>query len=433
MAKKKVIILGAGLAGLSAAWHLKKKKMSCIVLEKERSIGGLCRSKKVNGFTFDCDGHMLHFRHRYVFNLVKSLLGDNLVKHERSAWINFYDRLIRYPFQANLFGLPLHIGRECLTGYLKVHKNKLHKYTNFEDWIRSTFGHGIAKHFMIPYNSKFWTIPLKRLTCDWLPGFIPVPTREQIVLGAKKDVSKQFGYNASFWYPRSGGINELPKVLACGLKDVRTGCRAKRIDLKKKEISLSSGGKEKFDCLISTIPLPEVSRITPDLPVSVAVLFEKLKWNSIFNLNIGLNRPGNHNRHWIYFSDNKLCFFRAGFFNNISSSLVPRGKSSMYIEVAYSRERPLDKKQIITNIIRDLKSVNLISSLDEVCLQDINDIEYGYPIYDLLYKHSRDNAVGFLGENGVISCGRYGSWRYMSMEDAIQDGKRAADEVSKFF
>jgi len=73
MTKKRVIVLGAGLAGLSAAWHLQRQGIDCRVFEKEPEVGGLCRSKKILGFTFDYDGHLLHFKSRQAFNFVKRL------------------------------------------------------------------------------------------------------------------------------------------------------------------------------------------------------------------------------------------------------------------------------------------------------------------------------------------------------------------------
>jgi len=76
---KRIIVLGAGVAGLSAAWHLQKNGQDCVIFEKEKEVGGLCRSKQINGFIFDYDGHLLHFRNKYVLALVKRLLKDNIV------------------------------------------------------------------------------------------------------------------------------------------------------------------------------------------------------------------------------------------------------------------------------------------------------------------------------------------------------------------
>ena len=118
-----------------------------------------------------------------------------------------------------------------------------------------------------------------------------------------------------------------------------------------------------------------------------------------------------------------------GFAHHFSSDLAPAGKRALYAEVSYSRAKPFPKGDRVQRIIRDLKRVGILSQKDPIVAQDINDIEYGYPIYDQQYSVARKKAVGFLTENSVLPCGRYGSWRYMSMEDAILDGKRAAELI----
>lgn len=237
MSKKRIIILGAGLAGLSTAWHLQREGINCKTFEKEPEVGGLCRSKDIDGFTFDYDGHLLHFKHYYAFNLIKNLLGNNLARHERNAWICSYGRYVRYPFQANLYGLPLPIIKECLLGFIQASKNNHHnnkKNPNFLNWINQTFGRGIARHFMIPYNSKFWTIPPRELTCEWLDGFIPVPLLGQVIEGTIEESNRQFGYNAKFWYPKRGGINQVPLALARSIKIFIPTAKFRKLTLKEK-------------------------------------------------------------------------------------------------------------------------------------------------------------------------------------------------------
>ncbi len=429
MAKKRIFILGAGLAGLSAAWHLQRRNIDCQILEKEGEAGGLCRSKNIDGFTFDYDGHLLHFKHTYTFNLIKSLLGSNLVEHQRSAWINSYGRYSRYPFQANLYGLSLPIIKECLLGFIRASKNgQLWKEENpnFLYWINHTFGKGIARHFMVPYNTKFWTLPPQKLTCEWLDGFIPVPSLSEVVDGTIEESKRQFGYSARFWYPKKGGIEQVSAALASSIHGIHINCPIVEIDPRKQEIKMASGAKEKFDRVISTIPLPEMARLIKDLPFGARSLFNKLRWNSIFNLNLGVEKQDYSGRHWIYFPQKEFCFFRAGFFHNISSALVPPNKSSLYIEVSYSKDAPIDKSNIVYQIKRDLVKADILNEEDKICLQDINDIKYGYPLYDKNYYKAREGILKYLSEKNIIPCGRYGSWRYLSMEGAILDGKDAA-------
>lgn len=432
MTKRRIIILGAGLTGLSVAWHLQRKGIECLVFEKESETGGLCRSKQINGFTFDYDGHLLHFKHNYTFNLVKRLLGNNLAEHQRNAFIYSFGRYIRYPFQANLHGLPFSVVKECLLGFLEASKNghpQNKTDNNFLNWINCTFGKGIAKHFMIPYNSKFWTVTPEELTCEWLNGFIPIPTLNQVVEGTIKESQQQLGYNARFWYPKESGISQLPLAFAAEIKNIYANCPIKEIDLEKKQIKIKSRHREKFDFLISTLPLPELPYIIKGLPKEISGLFKRLKWNSIFNLNLGIEKKDNLKRHWVYFPEKDFSFFRVGFFHNFSSYLTPKNKSSLYIEVAYSKDGPLDKDKIILRIKEDLKKTGLLIKEDEICCQDINDIEYGYPIYDHNYHFTRENILKFLLQNNIFSCGRYGSWRYMSMEDVILQGKKIANRL----
>ncbi|MFA5411261.1 MAG: FAD-dependent oxidoreductase [Candidatus Omnitrophota bacterium] len=434
MSKKKTVILGAGLSGLSAAWHLQKKRIDCLVFEKESEAGGLCRSKRLKGFTFDHDGHLLHFRQRYTFNLVKRLLGDNLLEHKRSSWVYTYDRYIPYPFQANLYGLPPLVAKECLCDFIRAfHQSKPgnKKNLNFYDWINHNFGKGIARHFMIPYNSKFWTVPLKKLTCEWLDGFIPVPSLSRVIEGAGAKNRMPLGYNARFWYPKQGGIASLSRALSGELKNIHTGCRVTEINLKRKEIKTASGDKEKYDVLISTIPLPEIPGLIKDIPREIRLLFGKLKWNSIFNLNLGIERNDLDGKHWIYFPQKETCFFRVGFYHNFSAGLTPRGAGALYVEISYSPEKPIEKKNILGKVKHQLEGVGILENTNSIKAVDMNDIKYGYPIYDNNYHSARKNILKLLKQNGILSCGRYGGWRYMSMENAILEGKKMAEVYIK--
>jgi len=429
MPKKRIIILGAGLAGLSAAWRLQQEGKEVLLLEKEPEVGGLCRSKKVAGFTFDYDGHLLHFRQRSTLNLIQGLVRGNLIRHSKSSWIYSCGRYTPYPFQANLYGLPAPIVKECLAGFIEASGNGcIKKASNFLEWINKKFGTGIARHFMVPYNTKFWTIPPHQMNCYWLDldGFIPLPSLKRVILGAVEENREPLGYNAFFWYPKQGGIGQLPQAFSRRIKNIYTNCAISEINLKKKEIRSSCGMREKYDFLISTLPLPEIPNLIRGLPQGVASNFKKLKWNSIFNLNLGIDKPLGYARHWVYFPEKDPVFFRAGFYSNFSPGLAPPGKSSLYIEVAYSENKPIDKRNIASRIEEGLKKTGILSSGAQILCRDINDIKYGYPLYDKNYSPARQRIIKYLMRNDILACGRYGCWRYFSMEDAMLDGNRAA-------
>ncbi len=419
--------MGAGLAGLSAAWHLKQRGIRAAVFEKENSVGGLCRSKKVKGFVFDCDGHLLHFQNSYTLELVKKLLKGNLARHERSAWINNFGIFSRYPFQANLYALPKPIANECLWGFIRATNSRANSsQENFLKWINATFGKGIARHFMIPYNKKFWTHPLGRMSCPWVDKFIPQLGLSEVVNGFFENNSNHLGYNAFFWYPKKGGIIQLPMAFEEQIGEVSKNCCVSQIDLKKKEITVKGRGKENFDTLILTIPLPELIKIIKPIPSRIVDSFNRLRWNSIFNLNLGVEGACQEGKHWVYFPQKDTVFFRAGFFHNFSSHTVPDGKSALYTEVSYPKNKLINKEKMVKRILTDLHKVGILNKDNKVAALDTNDIKYGYPIYDRYYPRATAAIKEFLSSNNVITCGRYGGWQYMSMEDALLDGKEAA-------
>src|SRR5262252_5567046 len=167
MKKKKVVIIGGGLAGLSAGYHLLEQEP--MLFEKESVVGGLCRSFTQDGFTFDCTGHLIHLKNPYTKDLVTKLLPDAFNAHERLAAIHSKSVTTPYPFQANTYGLPPEVVKECVVGFVEsMHASPNGGPKNFHDWVLKTFGTGIAKHFMLPYNEKFWKQDLRTITSDWV-------------------------------------------------------------------------------------------------------------------------------------------------------------------------------------------------------------------------------------------------------------------------
>ncbi len=433
MGRSSISILGAGLAGLSAAWHLQQEGCACHVFEKQAEPGGLCCSRKVDGFTFDCDGHLLHFRHKQVFDLVNALLDGNLVRHRRNSWVYCEDRLIRYPFQANLFGLSRPVLKECLTGFIKARRHgEVPGKGNFLEWIEGVFGHGIARHFMVPYNTKFWTVHPREMTAEWLDGFVPLPTMERVIDGAIHDSRQLLGYNSHFWYPRQGGIGQLAFAFSKQVRNIHTGFMLRKVDLRRRRLIFDNGETREFDDLISTIPLPELGGLIGDIPADVARAFKELRWNSILNVNFGLRQKWPSSRHWIYFPQEYLSFFRVGFFHNFSKDLAPPDRSSLYVEISYSKDKPLDRAAINSRIEADLRKVGILDKDDIIECRDINDIHYGYPLYDSRYATARRLILDFLHRHKILTCGRYGGWQYMSMEDVILDGKGVARRIVGF-
>lgn len=222
----KCVIVGAGPTGLSAAYHLGKDSL---LLDRNASVGGWCRSIEDKGFTFDHAGHIMFSNDSYVQNLYHILLGSNLHWQDREAWVYSKGVHTRYPFQGALYGLPPAVIKECIVGAMEARFGNLvqpkesnahcaepktiddccadgsavlassqkdvpssslkEKPRNFEEFIYKVWGAGIAKHFAIPYNKKLWTVPLTEMETSWLGGRVPLPDLEEIIEGALEPVA----------------------------------------------------------------------------------------------------------------------------------------------------------------------------------------------------------------------------------------------------
>jgi protoporphyrinogen oxidase len=268
------------------------------------------------------------------------------------------------------------------------------------------------------------------MICPWTDKFIPQFDLSDVVNGYFQENENDFGYNAFFWYPKKGGIGQLSLALEKQIGKVSKNCQVSEINLKDKEITIAGKGKEKFDILILTTPLPELAKIVKALPGKILNQLDKLQWNSIFNLNLGLEGSCQNGKHWVYFPDKKTVFFRAGFYHNFSNAALT-GKSSLYAEVSYAKNKSVNKEKMIKEILGGLCRSKIICKKNKILALDTNDIKYGYPIYDQHYSQATQEIRQFLSSRGVIACGRYGNWQYMSMEDVILDGKRVAQELYK--
>lgn len=425
---KKVVIIGGGLAGVSAGHHLAEHEP--VLFERESAIGGLCRSFTQDGFTFDCTGHLIHLKNAYVKELVANLLPDAFNSHERLAAIYSQSTTTPYPFQANTYGLPPQVVKECVVGFvetLQIPANGGPK--NFHDWVMKTFGAGIAKHFMLPYNEKFWKQDLRTITADWVSWSIPKPSLEEVVNGALGLTNKGMGYNPRFIYPRTGGIDCLPQALARRIKRVHLNETLAAIDPKKKVVRMAGGREEPYDSLITTLPLPETFRLLGDTPDSLKHDASLLRAVGVLNINIGVDRPNISDQHWVYFPEGEFIFSRVGFPMNFSQAVAPPGTSSMYIEITYQPGQKPDVEEAYARSVADLERCGILRPGDRILTRVDLDIKHGYVIFDEHRQTHLQNLIDYLESRDIHTAGRYGRWDYYSMEDSIRSGKAIADKV----
>ncbi|MCB1734511.1 MAG: FAD-dependent oxidoreductase [Gammaproteobacteria bacterium] len=433
----RVVILGAGLTGMSAAYHLRRGKHPNVALfEKETTPGGLVRSKQNGAYRFDYTGHFLHFRDPKIAAQVNEWLPGELTTVTRDAWIHSHRVYTPYPFQTNLYGLPLPVVNECLLGYIAARdQDRAPERTperdapDFETWIRHSVGNGIARHFMIPYNTKLWGVPPSAMTTDWMNRFVPPAPLDKVVAGALGLRDASSGYNARFEYPRHGGIQILSEAWARHAGPIEYAHEAVRIDAVNRRVGFDTGLETDYQTLISTLPLPVLCALIADLPEPVRAACDRLSWSSVWALCLGIKANHTGGRHWVYVPEEKYPFYRVGCFSNIAPSMAPDGHSSVWVEQSYNRDRPLDAEQARADAISGLKDMGWLKDESEIAVEWPLRMPYAYVIYDAHHAEATATIHEFLRAHGILSTGRYGKWDYSSMEDAILYGRDAAQSL----
>jgi UDP-galactopyranose mutase len=307
--------------------------------------------------------------------------------------------------------------------------SKNNRPQNFQDWVLQTFGTGIAKHFMLPYNEKFWKQDLRTMTADSVNWSIPKPTLEEVVNGALGVTNRGMGYNPRFIYPKNGGIDCLPEALARPIKHILVDETIVCIDPRKKFIRFASGREEAYDILISTLPLPLTFLLLLDAPGTLVEHAQRLQAISVLNINVGIDRPDISDQHWIYFPEDQFIFSRAGFPMNFSSAAGPAGTSSIYIEITHRPDERLNIDDAFDRSILDLQKCGILRNSDTVLTRHVLDIKYAYVIFTEHRRKHLQTLIDYLESRDIYTAGRYGRWDYYSMEDSILSGKAASEQV----
>jgi UDP-galactopyranose mutase len=430
------VILGAGLCGLSAAYHLQRKQAGFILIEREAEAGGLARTERYGGFSFDHSIHILYTRDSYVTGLIcDDLLAGNIGRQARESYCYTAGIYTEYPYQTNNYGLPPEIIVENLLGVIEANAAQKGVPLHFEDWIYRTFGLGIAERFMIPYNRRQWAWDLTDMNYDWIAERVPMPEIREVLLGALRPPSRKHGPNSEFWYPVEGGIEALARAFVRRIASERlwTGTCVTAIDCVRHEVELAGGKRVPFHRLISTLPLPATVRLMGEaVPEEIRRRAAALKNNIVHTVNIGFELDGAETRkkmHWVYFPEEDTIFHRVSFPGAFSTSMTPADCGSVQVEISESIHRPCDRKALVELALKDLQRVGILTSRNRVRVTGLVTLDPAYTIYDLKHRENTRIIRDFLYEANIDSRGRFGEWEYFNMDQAILSGKAAAETV----
>ncbi|MDB5893024.1 MAG: glycosyl transferase group 1 [Rhodoferax sp.] len=450
------VVIGAGPTGLAAALELGG---DALLLEREQSVGGWCRSVVDRGFTFDLAGHTMGDTDPWVLALYGRLLGDNVHWQDREAWVYSKSVYTRYPFQGALYGLPPEVVKECLIGAIEARFGPLKKPElrvastevspaataapavpvphsgtprNFEEFIYRVWGAGVAKHFAIPYHQKRWAVPLDEIETSWLGSRVPLPNLEEIISGALEPAPRPSGPGARFGYPQRGGFQALMEGFLPLLENApQLGAEVVAVSPLQRSVTLADGRRYGYDTLISTLPLPQlVAAMGDEAPAAVREAAAALRHVSVRRVNLGIALEGRDaitEKHWIYYPEDTV-FHRIFVQGNASPHCSPPGGFGLTCEIAYSDARPLpaDGDALVERCIADCIGVGLLREGDQVIAASQVDIPRAYVVYDHARAAHVDTIRRWTDAADILLADRDSEWEYDNAEHAFTAGRKAA-------
>jgi protoporphyrinogen oxidase len=422
------VIIGAGVSGLSFAnwWRERHPGADVVVLEAEAQPGGYCRTVVQDGFVWDYSGHFFHFRDREIEAWLRARMpGQEVRTVVRKSAIRCAGRDIDFPFQKHIHQLPLDDFLDCLVElYFRPAGDAPPR--SFGEMLTRRFGKGITERFLRPYNEKLYATDLDRLDVDAMGRFFPHAEIADIIanMRPRPPGTPAEGYNATFTYPAGGAvqyIHALLRDLPAGT--VSCGEPAIAIDLAAREIA-TPRRRLGFDRVVSSAPLPRLARLC-GVDHDPAVFSS----NQVAVFNLGFDRKGPRDVHWMYFPDRAIAFYRVGWYDNI---LPPQpgapDRMSLYVEIGAPAGAVLDPPALLARVLDDLRRERIVT--------DHQLVSHHHVVLDPAYVHITRASIAEaarlkaeLAAHGVHSVGRYGGWTYCSIEDNMLETRELAQRL----
>ena len=420
MRRVETLIIGAGVTGLAAAGRLEGSDY--LVLEADDRIGGYCKTTIRDGFVWDHAGHFFHFRQpeteRWLLDRMDSQRIDSVRK---LAKISYAGRLIEYPFQKNIHQLPPDEFLECLHDLYFAQSNGAAEVDpeNLRQVLLSRYGDAICRKFLFPYNEKVYACDLETLDVGAMGRFFPSPNVDDVIRNFLSPIDDS--YNATFTYPERGAF-EYVKALATAVDPdaIRTGEAVVGLDLEAREATTATGARISFERVISSMPLPRLAGMA-------GIDFDPgaFSWSKVLVFNLGFNRKGPSDVHWIYVPSRDRSFYRVGFYDNILGT----DRMSLYIEVGLAPDAP--ETDVLPRVLDELRAEGIVEASHELVAHETVTLDPAYVHLTPAALREAPRVCAELASNGVHSVGRYGAWRYCSIEDNILEAWELVDSFDR--
>jgi protoporphyrinogen oxidase len=305
------------------------------------------------------------------------------------------------------------------------------KTQNYEQWLRTTYGNTFAETFPIVYGTKYHTTTMDKLVTDWIGPRMYRPSLEELLHGALGDPIKVSHYVDTFRYPSHGGFMTYLEPFAKRF-DVRLGHRVISLDPREKCLRFANGVERSYCDVISSIPLPDLVPLIVGAPPDVLAAAGRLAFTTVALFNFGIDREDLSETAITYFYDEDIVFSRVNLPHMFSPNNAPPGCGTIQAEIYFSdKYKPLVRapEDYLAEVLAGLRRCGFVRETDRILLQDTVVNRYANVIYDLERAQALEIVQGFLDEQSIHYCGRYGTWDHAWTDEAFISGEQAARKV----
>ena len=436
MSNPNVVVLGSGMAGFGAAYRLHQEGIQPMMYDKNSFYGGHTTSFRYEtGFIFDVGPHISFTKDTRIQNLFAESVDQKFESIKVSLNNYWQGHWPKHPVQLNLHGLPSDLVVKVISDFVDEQHAPERKINNYADWLYASYGKAFAENFPMKYTRKYHLTPAENMSTDWLGPRMYRPNLDEVLKGALSEPVAYEHYVSHFRYPSEGGFNRfLNKFVPMG--NLNLNHELTHVDAKARKLTFANGKVVEYDSLVSSVPLPELIAMMPDVPQDVQAAAKKLACSTCVLVNIGVNREDLSQAHMTYFYDEDFCYTRLGFPHMLSSKNAPEGKGSIQAEVYFSSKyKPFSGKpeDWIEPVIKDLRRCGLLREDDEILSRKAMLLKYANIIFDLERADALKIVHGYLDELKISYCGRYGDWGYLWTDESFKSGENAATRALSEF
>jgi len=441
------VVLGGGVAGLTIGREIARAGRSVIVVERGATVGGLARTFRRDGYSFDLGGHRFHSNNPDVVGWLKTLMGDDLLRVDRRSRIHLSGRFIDYPLRltqaTRAFG-AVNAVRGGLSYLGAAVTNHRQQAVTFEDWVTRRFGRVLYEIYFKPYTEKVWGLRCDQLSADWAAQRISVPNLADTVRGAMFPPKNPAPTAIrQFYYPRLGYgtiSDRLADAIAADRQDVWTSTSLASLRFRGAEAEVevrdAAGKVRVVRCghVISTIPLDTLlGAMSREPGIAEVAADARLAYRGLVLVYLGVAKAQLSPDSWTYFPSPELLFGRTHEPKNWSAAMVPGPDvTSLALEIFSSPGEPAWESpdaDLVERAVGELIELGWLRRGD-VTRSWVLRAPNAYPVQDIGYRDRLARVRTALNRFPQLRLvGRTGAFSYMNVDGVVEDCFRLAAEL----